>query len=72
MATTRKTRKPDEETIVSVSGVPVFTKRNILTFKRYVRRRDLLSALLEEEKQYTVEQVDNLLHNFFKKKGKVK
>ena len=49
-----------------VSKAPVFTKRNILTFQR----RDLLSVLLEDGKEYTMEQVDSLLQNFFKK-GKV-
>ena len=53
-----------------VSNVPVFTKRNILTFQRYAKRRDLLSVLLEDGKEYTMEQVDSLLQNFFKK-GKV-
>ena len=59
----RKTAPP-------VSNVPVFTKRNILTFQRYAKRRDLLSVLLEDGKEYTMEQVDSLLQNFFKK-GKV-
>ena len=54
----------------AVSNVPVFTKRNILTFQRYAKRRDLLSVLLEDGKEYTMEQVDSLLQNFFKK-GKV-
>jgi hypothetical protein len=53
-----------------VSKAPVFTKRNILTFQRYAKRRDLLSVLLEDGKEYTMEQVDSLLQNFFKK-GKV-
>ena len=44
--------------------------RNILTFQRYAKRRDLLSVLLEDGKEYTMEQVDSLLQNFFKK-GKV-
>ena len=44
---TTKTRKPKtEETAPPGSNVPVFTKRNILTFKRYAKRRDLLSVLL--------------------------
>ena len=38
--------------------------------QRYAKRRDLLSVLLEDGKEYTMEQVDSLLQNFFKK-GKV-
>lgn len=68
---TTKTRKPKtEEAAPLVSNVPVFTKRNILTFKRYANRRDLLSVLLKDGEEYTMEQVDSLLQNFFKK-GKV-
>ena len=71
MPTTSKTRKPKtEEAAPPVSNVPVFTKRNILTFKRYANRRDLLSLLLKDGEEYTMEQVDSLLQNFFKK-GKV-
>ena len=67
---TTKTRKPKTaEAAPPVSNVPVFTKRNILTFKRYAKRRDLLKAILNDGKQYTIDQVDNLIQNFMK--GKV-
>lgn len=68
MATRKKAATAQEPTITA--PVPVFTKRNILTFQRYAKRRDLLSVLLEDGKEYTMEQVDSLLQNFFKK-GKV-
>lgn len=65
---TTKTRKPRAvEAAPTVSTVPVFTKRNLLTFQRYARRRDLLYVLLEDGKEYTMEQVDSLLQDFFKK-----
>ena len=48
----------------------VFTKRNILTFKRYAKRRDLLSVLLTDRQEYTMDQVDRLIEDFMK--GKVK
>lgn len=67
---TTNTRKPKTvEAAPPVSNVPVFTKRNILTFKRYAKRRDLLKAILNDGKQYTIDQVDNLIQNFMK--GKV-
>ena len=66
-----KIRKPKAAEAASpVSNAPVFTKRNIQTFQRYAKRRDLLSVLLEDGKEYTMERVDSLLQNFFKK-GKV-
>lgn len=46
-----------------------FSKRKVLTLKRYAGRRDLLSVLLEDDKAYTREQVDGLLQKFMK--GKV-
>lgn len=71
MATSTKARKPKaKEASPPVSNVPVFTKRNILTFRRYANRRDLLSVLLKDGEEYTMEQVDSLIQNFFKK-GKV-
>ena len=67
---TTKTRKPKtEEAAPPVSNVPVFTKRNILTFKRYANRRDLLSVLLKDGKEYTHDQIDGLIKDFMK--GKV-
>lgn len=67
--TTRKKKTPDQEAAPPVSNVPVFTKRNILTFKRYADRRDLLSVLLEDGKEYTHDQIDGLIKDFMK--GKV-
>ena len=56
---TTKTRKPKTaEAAPPVSNVPVFTKRNILTFQRYAKRRDLhdgaggqLASKLFQERQ---------------------
>lgn len=48
----------------------VFTKENILTMTRYANRRDLLVALLDEQKKYTLEEVDVQIETFMK--GKVK
>lgn len=48
-----------------------FSKGHILTFKRYANRRDLLSVLLEDDKRYTLDDVDTLIKNFSTPKGKV-
>lgn len=47
-----------------------FAKENILKFKQYRNRVDLLTVLLEENKLYTKTDVDALIDNFMK--GKVK
>lgn len=67
MAASTKPRKLPAEGPVA----PVFTKRNILTFRRYAKRRDLLSVLLTDGQEYTMDQVDRLIAGFMKK-GKVK
>lgn len=60
MATTKK-KSP------TVSANPVvFAKRRILKMKRYAKRRDLLSVLLDDEKMYTLDQVDGLIDDFMK------
>ena len=47
-----------------------FTKEQILASKKYSSRRDVLGAILVDDKTYTIEQVDSLLEKFMK--GKVK
>lgn len=47
----------------------VFSKQQFLTAKRYAGKQDLLNALLDDDKQYTIEQVNNMLEKFLK--GKV-
>lgn len=48
----------------------LFSKEQILNSKKYANRRDVLGAILSDEKTYTVEKVDSLLNDFMK--GKVK
>lgn len=48
----------------------LFTKEQILASKKYSNRRDVLGAILTDNKGYTLEQVDSLLEKFMK--GKVK
>jgi len=51
----------------TTENVPVFTKEQLLksnTFKQY---KDLLSAVLEDKKTYTKEQVNNIIKKFYGK-----
>lgn len=54
------------ESAVEAKPPKVFRKENILRFKRYAGRRDLLSVLLDAEQEYTLEQVDTLMDNTVK------
>ena len=48
----------------------MFTKEQILASNKYANRRDVLGAILSDDKTYTFEKVDSLLEKFMK--GKVK
>ena len=47
-----------------------FDKKQIVDSARYCNQRDLVEALLEKGKKYTIATVDNLIEKY--KKGKVK
>lgn len=48
----------------------VYTKEQLAGSKRYANSRDLISALLENGKTYTLDEVDKLIADY--KKGKVR
>ncbi len=47
-----------------------YEKSQFLTSAKYKKSRDLVDALLEEEKKYTIEEADKLIGQFMK--GKVR
>lgn len=47
-----------------------YTKAQLLASKRYANRRDLISALLADDKTYTTDAVDALIEKYLK--GKVR
>lgn len=47
-----------------------FSKEQILASARCANRRDLVDALLDKDKSYTFETVDNMIEKY--KKGQVK
>lgn len=49
---------------------PKHTKQQVLASARYKDRRDLVSALLEDGRRYTVAEVDRMVDQFMK--GKVR
>ncbi|WP_455715438.1 hypothetical protein [Anaerosporobacter sp.] len=49
---------------------PSFSKSQLVNSKRFFEERDLLNALLADNKTYTIDEVTNLISDF--KKGKVK
>lgn len=55
---------------VKKEAVPTFTKDQLAASKRYAPLRDMVNVLLEDDKQYTLDEVDKKIETF--KKGKVK
>lgn len=47
-----------------------FSKDKIMTSSKYADRKDILQAILSEEKKYTLDEVDTAIETFMK--GKVK
>ena len=47
----------------------VYTKQQIIASKRYANRRDMVNALLDDNKRYTLDEVDALIKKYTK--GKV-
>lgn len=53
------------------TGSERFTKRQLVCSERYCNQSDLLCALLEDEKQYTLSEADEIMNRFMKGKVKV-
>ena len=55
----------------SGTGPVMFSKKQILTFKCFSTRRDLLNVLLKNGQRYSMEQVETAIKTFMEPKGKV-
>lgn len=51
---------------VITSKLPQFTKVQLVKSQKYYHRRDALNALLENDKEYSFVQVDEILNKFDK------
>jgi hypothetical protein len=49
---------------------PTFSKEQLLASERYANKRDMVNALLEEDKSYTIKTVDGLIEEEYKKEVK--
>lgn len=52
-----------------VEAPETFSKSQLVHSSKYRDRRDLVDALLDDSKKYTLEQVDTMIENYMK--GKV-
>ena len=52
------------------TGAATYKKEQLVASKRYANRRDIIMALLEDGKAYTLNEVDGLIEKYKKGKGK--
>ena len=45
----------------------LYSKEMLLRVSKYRDKRDLLNALLEDDKFYTLDEVDSLIENYYAK-----
>lgn len=64
-----KKKIADEKTEVQNVSIE-FSKEQILASAKYRNNKDLVDAILDEKKKYTIESVDSLVEKYMK--GKVK
>ena len=48
------------------AAAPLFTKAQLTASHKYAARKDLVGALLDDNKEYTTAQVDELIENYLK------
>ena len=53
-----------------IKEIDVFTKEQLISSKKFMNNKDVLSALLEDDKMYSESQAIEIIENFMK--GKVK
>lgn len=46
---------------------PTFTKKQLANSRRFARRKDLVNALLEDDKRYTIAETNAIIYNYLKK-----
>lgn len=73
-------KKKDVETTNGVNTDNVTTEKNekVLTFskkqfvnsKKFAKRKDILNALLDDDKEYSIEQVEEIINDFLYGKKK--
>lgn len=59
-------KKIVEEIAEVVKAPALYTKAQIYKAKRYMNRKDIITVMLDENKRYTFDQVDELIEQFLK------
>lgn len=59
----------DKKATEAMAAVPRFAKAQLMASNKYASRKDLIGALLDDNTEYTIAQVDELIEKYLK--GKV-
>ena len=62
----KTTTKVGEEEIKLVMDDNKYSKKKILKSKKYSDKQDLINALLKDDTQYSITEVDELINDFMK------
>ena len=62
----KTTTKVGEEEIKVVMDDNKYSKQQILKSKKYSDKQDLINAMLKDDTQYSITEVDELINNFMK------
>lgn len=55
-----------KESAASAATEPKFIKEALVNSKRFCNERDLVSALLEDGKEYAISEVEEMITNYMK------
>ncbi|MGN1318071.1 MAG: hypothetical protein ACI4VF_03580 [Lachnospirales bacterium] len=72
MATKKETEAVANNTTVPETAVSKFTKKQLKESKRFSKYRDVLGVVLEDSKDYSIDECQSLIDDFMnkpKKKG---
>ncbi|MDU4652607.1 hypothetical protein [Sneathia sanguinegens] len=56
-----------DEKSEEIKDVAVYNKEAILSSKKYAEKRDIISVLLKDNVNYTLEEVDTIIEDFMTK-----
>lgn len=68
MAKKTQTVETEKAEVAKKDEVLRFSKKQFVSSQRFAKQKDLVNALLEDDKQYSIEEVECKINNFLYKK----
>ena len=54
------------QSLEEITQEETYSKQAILNSKKYIKQKDLVNALLDKDKKYTLKEVDNTIKKYLK------